>query len=245
MNTTVLSSYDPNFKEVSPQGTGPQGYIDGKDSILTYVIHFQNTGSYYAQNIVVVDTIDTDLNIGTLRPGYSDHNFTTTVDENRVARFSFKNINLPWQSQYGDALSSGMFVYSIKLKKNLAPLTQIKNKAAIYFDYNEPVITNTTLNTISLATGLSALNARMSDNSVLFPNPASNHVTLNFASKESAAGHLTIFDLSGREVVSKDVTVNAGENSLTENTSSFQDGVYLVQVKTAEQVICKKLIVSK
>lgn len=246
LNTTVLSSYDPNFKEVSPQGTSPQGIINTHDSILTYVVHFQNTGNYYAQNIVVVDTIDTDLNISTLRPGYSDHNFVATVDENRVARFRFNNINLPWKSNFGDALSSGMFVYSVKLKKNLTPGTQIKNKAAIYFDYNEPVITNTTLNTIgSVPTSLNTLNGRSADGSVLFPNPASNYVTLNFVSEESASAHFSVFDISGREVVSRDVNVTNGDNSLTENTSSFQNGVYLVQLKTADKVICKKLIVSK
>jgi hypothetical protein len=55
--TITVSSYDPNFKEVSPEGTGPTGLITRNDSVLEYMVHFQNTGTAPAQNIVVVDTL--------------------------------------------------------------------------------------------------------------------------------------------------------------------------------------------
>lgn len=243
---TVVGSYDPNFKEVSPKGTGPQGNIAYNDSILTYVVHFQNTGSYYAQNIVVIDSLDADLNIASLRPGYSDHDYTTSMNENGVVKFTFNNINLPWKSTYGDNLSSGMFTYSVKLKRNLAIGTQVKNKAAIYFDYNEPVITNTTLNTLASSSPLSVeqLSAD-ADQASLFPNPANSYFTLSLTSKQALTGTLHIFDISGREVSNKSVSLQAGENAINENTTHLQSGIYFVKLETPAMQVVKKLIIAK
>ncbi|MES2680913.1 MAG: T9SS type A sorting domain-containing protein, partial [Bacteroidota bacterium] len=225
----VIGSWDPNYKEVSPKGTGTQGNIQHKDSVLTYVVHFQNEGTYFAENVVVTDTLDANLNIQSLRPGYGDHDYTVTMNENGVAKFTFKNIHLPWKSGYGDVLSSGMFSYSIKLKSNLPLGTQIKNKAAIYFDYNEPVITNQTLNTLAAtATAIDELSVHP-DNVFLFPNPASNYFTLSVKSNKTESGLLRIFDISGREVSVKNIELQTGDNYINENTSQLQNGIYIVR----------------
>ncbi len=244
---TVIGSFDPNFKEVSPKGVGPQGNIYKNDSILTYVVHFQNTGSYYAQNIVVIDSIDSHLNITSLRPGYSDHNYTATLSETGVAKFSFKNINLAWQSGYGDALSSGMFTYSVKLKKNLPVGTQIKNKAFIYFDFNEPIITNTTLNTLATnsSVGIEQVTASNESMLTLFPNPGNGDFTLFFNSKEGGNGSVCLMDISGRVIFTNTIGIKTGENTMTYSNNALQSGIYLVQLKTSSETITKKLIVSK
>ncbi|MEI7803363.1 MAG: hypothetical protein WCI97_11990, partial [Bacteroidota bacterium] len=93
--STVVGSWDPNFKEVNPQGTGAPGYITTSDSVLTYTIHFQNTGTYAAQKVVLIDTLDSDLKISSLKPIWSNHNFKTTVTESGIVTFTFDNINLP------------------------------------------------------------------------------------------------------------------------------------------------------
>ena len=242
--TTVVGSFDPNFKEVSPKGTGPQGNIMLHDSILTYVIHFQNTGNYYAQNIVVVDTLDTDLNLSSLRPGFSDHQHTTTMSDNGVVKFTFKSINLPWQALFGDAGSSGMLTYSVKLKRNLPLGTQIKNKAAIYFDYNEPVNTNSTLNTLAAPLSVKELNGDTYQ-VALFPNPANNYFTLEITSAQCDNGVLSILDVAGREVSAKNITLQTGRNSLVESISHLQNGIYFVQIKAEQVLTSKKLVIAK
>ncbi|MCC7050654.1 MAG: T9SS type A sorting domain-containing protein, partial [Bacteroidia bacterium] len=47
------------------------------------------------------------------------------------------------------AASNGFIKFKIKQAKNLPDGTEIKNSADIYFDYNDPVITNKTLHTIN------------------------------------------------------------------------------------------------
>lgn len=241
---SVIGSFDPNFKEVSPKGTGPNGNITPLDTALTYVIHFQNTGSYYAQNIVLVDTLDPSINIRSLRPGYSDHNYTTSVSENGVIRFSFNNIHLPWQSNFGDEMSSGMVTYSVKLKHNLPLGTQIRNKAAIYFDYNEPVITNTTLNTIAAPLSVNELGAAGSD-IVLYPNPASGDFTLVINAAKEDSYVLSMIDIEGRTLVQKKVAVQNGTNVIQETTNGIESGVYIVQLKSENNVLTKKLVISR
>ena len=241
----MIGSFDPNFKEVTPKGTGVQGNISVNDSVLTYVVHFQNTGSYFAQNIVVIDSLDSDLNIASLRPGYSDHHYTTSVSETGVIKFNFKNINLAWQSGYGDIMSSGMFTYSVKLKRNLALGTQIKNKASIYFDYNAPIITNTTLNTIAIPASVKEIKFLNADNFNMYPNPASTDISLLVTSIEKTEGSLSITDISGREVFEKTIILQSGENTLHQHTSQLQNGIYFVQLKTSNTVVTKKLVIAK
>ena len=243
---TVIGSFDPNFKEVSPQGVGAQGYIASKDSILSYVIHFQNEGTYYAQNISVVDTLDSDLDWSTLHPGYSDHNYTTTVSENGVITFKFANINLPWKSQYGDIMSSGMVTYTIKRKRNVAQGTQFKNTAAIYFDYNAPIITNTTINTLNDV--MSSVEEKVAlDNSdvILYPNPAADNLSIAINSKETNKGLVNILDITGKLLSSQTISLETGKNVIRENTSELPSGIYFVQVKCNESFVTKKLVVIK
>ena len=73
--TTVIGSYDPNYMEVSPRGNGLQGEIPSEVTELNYTIHFQNEGTYFAQNIVVTNQLDADLDWSTFRPGYSDYSY--------------------------------------------------------------------------------------------------------------------------------------------------------------------------
>ncbi|MBS1637768.1 MAG: T9SS type A sorting domain-containing protein [Bacteroidetes bacterium] len=244
-SSVIIGSFDPNFKEVNPRGTGTQGYITTNDSTLRYTIHFQNTGSYYAQNIVVVDSLDSDLNIASLRPGYADHNYTTTVSENGVIKFHFNNIQLPWQSGYGDLASSGSVSYSIKLKHGLTPGTQIKNKAAIYFDYNAPVITNTTLNTIQMSTSVNEITKADDKNVHVYPNPAADRFKLVIHATSDANAQYSIYDLNGRLMHSETIVLKSGENILEKETSDLNSGIYFIQVKTGEHTTTKKLIVIK
>ena len=67
--TTTVGSFDPNEKEVSPVGTGVEGFIKTTDSIFTYTVRFQNCGTSMAQKVVLIDTLSSNLDFTTLVPG--------------------------------------------------------------------------------------------------------------------------------------------------------------------------------
>ena len=142
----TFCAYDPNDKNVTPKGLGPQGYVSN-DQELEYLIRFQNTGNDTALTIIIRDQLDENLDWSTLQPVSSSDPMQVWIEQSGEAVFKFNNIMLPDSGT--DFLGSQGFVkFKINMKPNLLPGTQITNQAGIYFDYNPPVITNGVLNTI-------------------------------------------------------------------------------------------------
>lgn len=143
-----IASYDPNDKTASPPGTGSQHFVEAGTE-LTYQIRFQNIGTDTAFHVVLRDTLADMFEFASLEAGASSHPYTMDFYGQRVLRFTFNGIKLPPES-VNEQASIGSVQFKIRLKDSLAPLTLIENTASIYFDYNEPVATNTYFHTIGL-----------------------------------------------------------------------------------------------
>lgn len=224
----VVGSYDPNFKEVSPVGEGPEGDIFAEDSVLDYMVHFQNLGTWYAQDVVVIDTLDPDLDWTTMKPVYQSHPCTITISDVGVARFEFKNIQLPAKTQ-NEPASHGMFSYEIKTKKNLPLGTKFTNKAEIYFDFNPAIITNTTVNTLTAPASIEEYDKGFTQLDV-YPNPAENVLHIEFA-KSNELTRLDVYDVSGKLIQSQQVDGQLGQHEI--NIESLTTGVYLLSVQNS------------
>ncbi|MBK8340854.1 MAG: T9SS type A sorting domain-containing protein [Flavobacteriales bacterium] len=147
-STTVSCAFDPNDKLVTPQGYGDAGAVPVDQEWLEYTVRFQNTGTDTAFTVQLLDTLDTDLDPLTMEVLAASHDLTRIqVDTNNVALFRFERILLPDSNtnQFG---SNGFVKYRIQPNAGSPHLTGITNSAAIYFDLNPPVITNTVLNTL-------------------------------------------------------------------------------------------------
>lgn len=142
----ILDSYDPNDKQVMPEGRTAQHYTPTNEA-LRYQVRFQNTGNDVAYRVAVVDTLSADLDLRTLEVGAVSHPYQLHVSgqQRPVLTFTFDNIQLP-DSAHNPAGSQGFVQFSIKPKAALPARTRIDNFADIFFDYNEPVRTNTTTN---------------------------------------------------------------------------------------------------
>jgi uncharacterized repeat protein (TIGR01451 family) len=143
----VVGSFDPNDKQGFPDGVGESHDILPNGQIQ-YLIRFQNTGTAPAYTVTVRDTLDTDLDIFSVTPGVSSHEYSFMMYGDRILQWTFNNIMLP-DSFSNEEESHGFFTYTVNQLADLASGTEITNSAAIYFDSNEPVITNTTLHTIN------------------------------------------------------------------------------------------------
>jgi uncharacterized repeat protein (TIGR01451 family) len=219
----VVGSFDPNFKEVSPKGTGVQGYINKTDSVLDYIIHFENIGSYVAQNIFIIDTLDSDLEISSLTPVYSTHYCETEISENGVIKFSFPNIYLPDNNEINN---KGFICYSVKQKPALMPGTEITNTAAIYFDFNEPVITNTTLNTIAWPENVTSESLNQI---YVYPNPADKELFILHESFNISEWY--IIDILGK----MQTTQKINQGSLQKiNIEGLNSGLYILKILSTE-----------
>jgi hypothetical protein len=241
VNETVVGSFDPNDKEVKPKGQTSKGYIDVQDSVLEYKIHFQNVGNYKAQNVFILDSLDTDLDWTTMRPIYQSHPCKVTITDNGVIRFAFDNINLPAQVN-DDFGSNGMVVYTIKTKKNLPDGTEFKNTAAIHFDFNEPVITNTTLNTLKKGVFVETLPVK-NNGFELYPNPATNTCFAMLNNNAAGNGMIKIMEMNGRVASMQAVTFQKGKQQIAIDVSNLGSGVYFVSLNSLNGAQTQKLVI--
>ncbi len=246
---TVVSATTPNFKEVHPRGTGSNGVIYVTDTVLEYTVHFQNTGTWYAQDIEILDTLDADLDWTTIHPVFESAPCKVTVYNTgtvKVIRFRFDNINLPPQ-MFDDLRSTGMVTYTARILPGSPSGTQIRNTASIYFDHHAPIRTNGTLNTIGttapppMAVNETSTNSenRMS----VYPNPATQqfHTVLDAGKQGTAL--MTITDMTGKTISSRTLTVVKGAQTITTSLNGYTPGIYFVNVNTGDAVYTQKLVV--
>lgn len=235
--TTVIGAYDPNYKQVFPKGEGTEGYITVNDSILEYVIHFQNTGTYYATNVTLIDTIDEDLDLTSIEMGYSTHNYITKISQGNILEIHFPNIMLP-DSGTDMAGSNGLVAFCIKQKKNLQMGTQFTNQAGIIFDFNYPIYTNTTLNTLYEPT---SIEKPLTETLGLFPNPAQNVLNIEIPTALAGQGlRFECLDLTGKVVMSKE-NVQAGKTQLS--VAELPQGWYFARVIGKNTLLNGKFVI--
>ncbi len=229
---TVVGSYDPNIKEVFPIAD-----IDTAQEWLTYTIHFQNTGTAEAQHIYVTDTLNSNVDPASFQLLAYSHQPMVQIKENAV-RFNFPNINLP-DSNTNEAASHGYVQYKVKLKDNLPVGTPIFNTAFIYFDFNAPVVTNTTSNTIALSTGLRAVSQEPLAFRV-YPNPANESVTIS-VDENMIGSKLSITDITGRRILISNIEHRISNVEVRELAS----GVYFVTLENERERVTKKLVIER
>lgn len=225
----VINSYDPNIKEVYPIDVQP-----GFNDWLTYTIHFQNTGNAPAYNIRLADTLDNMLDLETFQVINYSHYNNMSVNGN-ILNVRFPNIMLP-DSTSNPSGSIGYIQYRIKPKATWAAPYKIKNTAYIYFDYNAPIVTNTTYNSILVPTSLNYLSNTLA---TLYPNPTNGTFTVELNTKEKQS--LQVFDIRGQMVLSQ--TIENGKATIDANYLAA--GIYNISIKGNDTVSNKKLVIVK
>jgi len=232
----VVNGYDPNIKSVYPVGKCAPGFIS-QDQVLTYTVQFQNTGNSEAIHISVVDSLDSDLDLETVRVLGKSHALWTEVLPGHVLKFHFDNIHLP-DSTSDEAGSHGYVIFEAgHTGLSLQHGTAISNQAEIYFDFNPAIVTNAVSNHIFADGDLDTYHCSPlgMDEAVtapirIFPNPTSGSITVDFGNALQEAT-LVVTDLYGREVV-RELLVNASGGVL--DFTPLGSGIYFLVVRDAQ-----------
>jgi uncharacterized repeat protein (TIGR01451 family) len=219
-------SFDPNDKQGRETIT-PAQVANG--DFLEYTIRFQNTGTDTAFTVVVADTLANALQAKTLKIVSASHNMRVNSQDS-IVYFEFLNILLP-DSNANEPLSHGFVRFQIKPQTNLMLGQTIQNKAAIYFDYNAPVITNTVTTTVANVTGISE---KITNRLEVFPNPLEGEI-LTIPNVRGASAKL--FTLTGQELRS---WPNIAEQISLQNIAA---GMYLLEVQHQGQRRMAKVLV--
>lgn len=238
LDQTVVNSYDPNDKAVVPGGAfSPAQILLGP--WLTYTIRFQNTGTASAIDIALRDTIDTHVTASTIQTIASSHPYTLRVTGNGAAEWTFHDINLP-DSTSNEHGSHGYVTYRVAPKTSLVLHDSIQNTASIYFDFNAPVRTNTTVTKIEEQSAVedASRNGAPRDGGFALvgidPNPTARDAAVRYTI--GAASHALIDVVNARgDVVAVllDGVCAAGPHSVQIPPRTLQTGSYWVRLHFA------------
>ena len=212
----VVASWDPNDKTVLPAGlTSTYHYIDST-ALLEYHIRFQNTGTDTAFKVVIKDTLSTYLDITSLKPGVSSHSCVFSILDSNILQWTFDGILLP-DSNVNEPASHGFLKFEINQNPGNSIGALIENRAAIYFDFNPPVITNTVFNTIGNIDSLTTKPCSLLSVSLTGINVSCNGISDGSADL-TVSGGTPVFSYSWSNGAS------------TEDISAVPAGVYAVSV---------------
>jgi uncharacterized repeat protein (TIGR01451 family) len=216
----ITAAYDPNDKTArTSSGSSNALYYIGQDEWVDYTIRFQNTGTDTAVNIVVTDTIASELDLSTFEQGVASHAFTVEFKDDRVVA------------------SHGVVNFRIKPVQPLLPGTEIRNTADIYFDFNPPVITEASVLIAEFSTGTQAEGpGEVGRQLTLFPNPAQGSVMI---SAPSLMRSVQVFAADGREVVCRSVR---SSNSTIDVTGLRAGSYYLFATLNNGSVVREQFI---
>lgn len=226
--TQNRGSFDPNDKQGFPLGYGNEFQIE-ENTDLEYKIRFQNTGTDTAFTVRIEDKISKHLDLESIIPGASSHNYTFQIREDSTVVFLFENIMLP-DSNINEAASHGFVNFKISQKPDLPRGTVIPNTASIYFDFNAPVITNEVYHTVGLDIITVSLNELAVDLGLkVYPNPFHTQATFELEDFNNKPWSVSIIDITGKVIAEKRTT----NSKLFFHKEDLKTGIYFFEIITA------------
>lgn len=224
----IVGSWDPNNKipVVSNKVDNPNlQYVSAVNANqkIRYTINFQNTGSAAAQNVVVKDELSNDLIESSFELIGASHPVVCTRNGNKL-NFKFNNIQLKDKYNH-ESESHGFVTFTVDAKPGLQAGHVITDNAAIYFDFNAPVITNNADVTLVDYTSIDGLNI---NNKTVFisPNPFSEFTILKVNGVEGPVT-IAVVDMIGKKVIDK--TADA-QSYIKIERENLANGVYTYTV---------------
>lgn len=237
----VVGAFDPNDKRVVPtEGLTATEIAEGKE--LYYTIRFQNTGTLPADRVRITDMLDTALYYPSLRLVQASHEVTSfDLRPTGMLEVIFDDIQLA-DSLSNEPESHGFVTYAIQRKKHFNPTNPVKNYAAIYFDFNEPIYTNEVIFTVpEMPTATTELPKTTTTTLKIYPNPSKNFFTVDSNNLLIGKGQLQLSDLSGKVIMQQ--PVKDFSQLISIKNLEIPVGVYFIQLNNGKQIVTGKVIV--
>ncbi|MBP9082850.1 MAG: T9SS type A sorting domain-containing protein [Bacteroidia bacterium] len=237
----VTGSYDPNDKASVPDNAVPIVFMQN-GQFIEYTIRFQNLGNDTAFNVIILDTLSNHLDIGSLDIVACSHNYNFNLYPSRLLEIKMPNILLP-DSGVNEVKSNGFIKYRIRIKNNLNLGDIVYNTAHIYFDYNQPVATNTTALEVVQFTNQNEISDATNE-IIVYPNPSSGITTIVFNNQGNISGKIEVTDMSGRVVMN---IPSFTDNKVQLDLNLLGSGIYLVksELTTGKKYFAKIILTNE
>jgi hypothetical protein len=224
----------------------PKGY---QDSIITtntdieYTVLFANTESDTLNRLVIRDTLPEELDLATLAAGPASHPYTFEIYNSGVLKITFNDLNLlPADGSGSEIDSRGYVKFTLSQKPNLPLGTVIENRAAVYFDYVAPDITNSIRYSLAcedflvegcLAVELTEPPVREGLNIRVQPNPFHSSAIITIDDCECNQLEMVLRDVAGREMRRE----KFNGTSFTLQRDNLPAGLYFLEIYTDKQIL--------
>jgi hypothetical protein len=242
-STVVVGSYDPNDKRMMNHRTGDDfdGGIYFEDNNLEYVVRFQNTGTAAARRVVIRDTLETNLRPETVSNFAFSHDGVAYIQNGNILVVEFNNIYLPDSTTDLEG-SQGYVKFNISRTAGLAIGTSIENSAAIYFDFNSPIITNTAISTLEEAI-VSVENLTNAMQVSVMPNPFDAQLTAQYELQAQSKVTVRLYNALGQVAVELAPAVQAaGGQNISLSTANLASGIYWLQIESEQGKFTQKVV---
>ena len=126
--------------------------------------------------------------------------------------------------------------YRIKPLSPISEEHQIKNTAYIYFDYNDAIVTNTTVSKANKSLGI---HEEKEIGLRVYPNPTENLLTFERTSHTINTVNVSIISVNGQVMFTNTLDLS---NKQTVDLTNYAPGVYFVNVQNEEATDVIKVI---
>lgn len=201
----------------------PRGY---QDSIITpktdleYTVFFTFPDNNSFERVVIRDTLPEQLDFNSLEMGASSHPYDFVLYQDGILKITFDSIRISSDGSTGEAdtaTRTGYATYRLSQKPNTTTGTAIRNRAAVYFDYESPVFSREVRHVVGcndlyeencLMTSNRNLPQATGVNIQISPNPVGERTTVQITgwNQVNTEFKFQLYDAAGRKVYQRRFT---------------------------------------
>lgn len=247
LGQTLSEEEQFNSKQVYTPGGHSSDYtfIDASTKEVHYFINFGNFSSDTVSSVVVIDTIDLNLDLRYIQETGASHPYSTQLVNGPpgsnigIIIWRFDDIHLlPNPNRINDMPGyNGYMSFKIGLKDELPEGTKISNRAQIVYDYHSEFGTNEVVCEIS-----ELMHTTSAERTVgtlkLYPNPAGDQI--HISSKE-AVSYLRITNSQGKTLREESIPLL---NAFNVNTGNLANGLYYIEAGSRKSLYRAKVLVA-
>lgn len=207
--------------------------ITPEDTVLSYMINYQNPYEDTTYHLLIIDTLPPELDAETIsRPFGSNMGAKFTVLDGNVLIWDMGEITLnDTASAYNG--SYGFVQFNVHVKQGLSLGTEIENQAYLYYNHGDAISTNKSTLILDDQSGIKddihALPA------LIYPNPATDRLFIQVFGDNDT--EIQIFDAMGRIAYSSSFT-----NLKEMEVSSLAPGLYFIHLSNNHESSVKRFI---
>jgi len=214
----IVGAYDPNQKTSWPEKIVKVGTRE-----LRYHIEFENTGNDFARRAEVIDSIDKKLPLHEMVFVSSSHSDKMRIIvKNNVIHWVFEGINLAGATPEKKG-GTGYITFKAKIIDNWPTNYTINNKAYIFFDYQDPIVTNVAWVSQKDTTVDIPILINTKEAFKVYPNPANQSLTVE--NKSESFIKAEILNILGQKVKAFELS---SKQSFTLPMEDLAIGIYFL-----------------